>query len=688
MSRISQLDIVRNIGIMAHIDAGKTTTTERILYYTGKVHRMGEVDDGSATMDWMEQEKERGITITSAVISCSWKRHLINIIDTPGHVDFTVEVERSLRILDGSVAIFCGVGGVEPQSETVWRQADKYHIPRVAFVNKLDRIGADFDRVIRMMRERLGVKPVAIQMPMGQGDQFTGIIDLIEMKALFYDAESLGSKWQEQEIPESYQEQAREQRAKIVEAISDQDDTLLAKYLDGVEPTVDEIKKNLRIATLRLALVPVMCGSALRNVGVQRLLDAIVDFLPSPVDIAPIEGVNPFTSKKEVRKPDIDAPFSALAFKIQSDPYVGRITFVRIYSGAIRAGDTVLNAVINKKERIARILHMAANKREDRDQASVGEIIGVIGLRHTKTGATISDLKHPLAIEQMVFPEPVISVAIEPRSKADEEKLSDALTSLVEEDPTFRVKVNEETGQTEISGMGELHLDIITDRLLREFKVQAKIGRPQVAFKETIQTQVVSEGRFIQQTGGRNHYGVVKLEIAPNSAGKGFEFENRTQPGLIPREFIRSIATGAQETMGSGPLRGYELIDIKATLIDGAYHPGDSTEMAFKIAAALAMREGVEKADPILLEPIMDLEVIVPEAHLGDVINDLNSRKANITHIEPRGDVQIINATVALRKMFGYATALRSASQGRALFTMQFSRYDKADADNEMLNSF
>lgn len=688
MSKISQLDIVRNIGIMAHIDAGKTTTTERILFYTGKVHRMGEVDDGSATMDWMEQEKERGITITSAVISCSWNRHQINIIDTPGHVDFTVEVERSLRILDGSVAIFCGVGGVEPQSETVWRQADKYHIPRIAFVNKLDRIGADFDRVIRMMRERLGAKPVAIQMPMGQGDQFTGIIDLIEMKAIFYDANSLGSKWQEQEIPLAYQEQAREQRAHIIEAISDQNDALLAKYLDGIEPTVDEIKKHLRIETLKQALVPVLCGSALRNIGVQRLLDAIVDFLPSPVDIAPIEGINPFTSKKEIRKPELEAPFSALAFKIQSDPYVGRITFIRIYSGSIRAGDTVLNGIINKKERIARILHMAANKREDRDQASVGEIVGVIGLRHTKTGATISDLKHPLAIEQMVFPEPVISVAIEPRSKADEEKLSDALTSLVDEDPTFRVKVNEETGQTEISGMGELHLDIITDRLLREFKVQAKVGRPQVAFKETIQTKVVSEGRFIQQTGGRNHYAIVKLEIEPNGAGKGFEFENRTPLGLIPREFIRPIAVGAQETMGSGPLRGYELIDIKAALIDGSYHPNDSTEMAFKIAAALALREGVEKADPVLLEPIMALEVIVPEAHLGDVINDLNSRKANITHIEPRGDVQIINASVALRKMFGYATALRSASQGRALFTMQFLRYDKADTSNDVLSGY
>ena len=678
MSTRYPIEKIRNIGIMAHIDAGKTTTTERILFYTGKVHRIGEVDDGAATMDWMEQEKERGITITAASISCEWGGHRINIIDTPGHVDFTVEVERSLRVLDGAVALFCAVGGVEPQSETVWRQADKYRIPRIAFVNKMDRIGADFFNTVRMMRERLGANPVPVQIPMGQGDLFTGLIDLLRMKAVTYREDTLGTQWEEFDIPKDLLGIANEYRTKLLEAVSDYDDTLLEKYLEGKEIGEEEIVSVVRRATLDVSIVPVLCGSAARNKGIQRLLDAVVRYLPSPVDLPPVQGENPYIGKTETRRPSEDEPFAALAFKVMSDPYVGRLTYFRVYSGKIQAGATVLNANLGKRERMSRILQMAANKREDLEEITCGNIGAVVGLRLTKTGETLCDPKRPIVLESMRFPEPVISIAIEPKTKADQERLSLSLARLADEDPTFQVKVNQETGQTLISGMGELHLEILTDRLLREFKVGAKIGKPQVSYRETIRRRVTSEGKFIKQTGGRGQYGHVVLELEPNEPGKGFEFESKIVGGVIPKQFIKPIADGVKEAMGEGVLTGSPMVDVKVALIDGSYHEVDSSDIAFKVAASMAFRDGARRADPILLEPLMKLEVVVPEEYLGDVVGDLRMRRAKIKAMTPRADGQVIDAEIPLSETFGYATQLRSMTQGRAIFTLQFLRYAPA----------
>ncbi|MGQ9559595.1 MAG: elongation factor G [Candidatus Oleimicrobiaceae bacterium] len=678
MSTRYPIEKIRNIGIMAHIDAGKTTTTERILFYTGKVHRIGEVDDGAATMDWMEQEKERGITITAASISCEWGGHRINIIDTPGHVDFTVEVERSLRVLDGAVALFCAVGGVEPQSETVWRQADKYRIPRIAFVNKMDRIGADFFNTLRMMRERLGANPVPVQIPMGQGDLFTGLIDLLRMKAVTYREETLGTQWEEFDIPKDLLGIANEYRTKLLEAVSDYDDTLLEKYLEGKEIGEEEIVSVVRRATLDVSIVPVLCGSAARNKGIQRLLDAVVRYLPSPVDLPSVQGENPYIGKTETRRPSEEEPFAALAFKVMSDPYVGRLTYFRVYSGKIQAGATVLNANLGKRERMSRILQMAANKREDLEEITCGNIGAAVGLRLTKTGETLCDPKRPIVLESMRFPEPVISIAIEPKTKADQERLSLSLARLADEDPTFQVKVNQETGQTLISGMGELHLEILTDRLLREFKVGAKIGKPQVSYRETIRRRVTSEGKFIKQTGGRGQYGHVVLELEPNEPGKGFEFESKIVGGVIPKQFIKPIVDGVKEAMGEGVLTGSPMVDVKVALIDGSYHEVDSSDIAFKVAASMAFRDGARRADPILLEPLMKLEVVVPEEYLGDVVGDLRTRRAKIKAMTPRADGQVIDAEIPLSETFGYATQLRSMTQGRAIFTLQFLRYAPA----------
>ncbi len=676
MARQFPIEKTRNIGIMAHIDAGKTTTTERILYYTGKIHRMGEVHDGAATTDWMEQEKERGITITSAAVTCFWKNHRINIIDTPGHVDFTVEVERSLRVLDGAVAIFCAVGGVEPQSETVWRQADKYHVPRIAFVNKMDRTGADFFNVVKMMKERLGAEPIPIQLPMGEGDLFTGLIDLVTMKAVVYNDQTLGKNWEEIDIPKDLLELAKEYRLKMIEALSDYDDALMMKYLENEEISAAEIKAALRKATLDVSITPVLCGSAFKNKGVQRLLDAVVDYLPSPADMPEITGINPKTEKEEIRRPRDDEPFSALAFKIMTDPYVGKLTYFRVYSGTAKAGSYILNANAGKKERLGRILQMQANKREDIQEVFAGDIVAAVGLRYTKTGDTLCDDKHPIILESMQFPEPVIRVAIEPKTKAEQDKLSEALQKLAEEDPTFQVRTDEETGQTIISGMGELHLEILTDRLRREFKVQANIGRPQVAYRETITKKVRVEGKFVRQTGGRGQYGHVVVEFEPAEKGAGFIFENKIVGGTIPREYINPVREGIREAMGSGVIAGYPLVDIKATLVDGSYHPVDSSEIAFKIAGSLALREAVIKGEPIILEPIMDVEIVVPEEYMGDVLGDLNARRGRVIGIFPRKDAQVIAAVVPLKEMFGYATALRSMTQGRAIYTMQFASYE------------
>ncbi|MCR4438871.1 MAG: elongation factor G [bacterium] len=678
MSTRYPIEKIRNIGIMAHIDAGKTTTTERILFYTGKVHRIGEVDDGAATMDWMEQEKERGITITAASISCEWDGHRINIIDTPGHVDFTVEVERSLRVLDGAVALFCAVGGVEPQSETVWRQADKYRIPRIAFVNKMDRIGADFFNTVRMIRERLGANPIPVQIPMGQGDMFTGLIDLIRMKAVTHREDTLGSQWEEFDIPKDLLGLANEYRTKLLEAISDYDDTLLEKYLEGKEIGEEEIISVVRRATLDVSIVPVLCGSAARNKGIQRLLDAVVRYLPSPMDLPPVQGENPYIGKMETRRPSEDEPFAALAFKVMSDPYVGRLTYFRVYSGKIQTGATVLNANLGKRERLSRILQMAANKREDLEEITCGNIAAAVGLRLTQTGDTLCDPKKPIVLEAMRFPEPVISIAIEPKTKADQERLSLSLARLADEDPTFQVKVNQETGQTLISGMGELHLEILTDRLLREFKVGAKIGKPQVSYRETIRRKVTSEGKFIKQSGGRGQYGHVVLELEPNEPGKGFEFESKIIGGVIPKQFIKPIADGVKEAMGEGVLTGSPMVDIKVALIDGSYHEVDSSDIAFKIAASMAFRDGARRADPMLLEPLMKLEVVVPEEYLGDVVGDLRMRRAKIKAMAPRADGQVIDAEIPVSETFGYATQLRSMTQGRAIFTLQFLRYAPA----------
>lgn len=678
------LERVRNIGIMAHIDAGKTTTTERVLFYTGKIHRMGEVDEGAATMDWMEQEKERGITITSAAISCYWKDHRINIIDTPGHVDFTVEVERSLRVLDGVIVIFCAVGGVEPQSETVWRQADRYRVPRIAFVNKMDRVGADFFNVIKMMKERLGANAIPIQIPMGEGELFTGLVDLIKMRGIVYHEETLGTTFEEMEIPKDMIEKAHHYRTYLLEALSDYDDQLLEKYLEGREIEEEDIIRALRKATIDVSVTPVLCGSAIRNKGVQRLLDAVVYFLPSPLDLPPIKGQNPVTGKEEIRCPSDDEPFAALAFKIMTDPYVGKLTYFRVYSGKASVGSVVYNANTGKRERLGRILQMSANKREDITEVYCGDIVAAVGLRDTKTGDTLCDQKWPIVLERMEFPEPVISVAIEPKTKADHDRLSQSLKRLAEEDPTFQVKYNEETGQTIISGMGELHLEILTDRMMREFNVKAKVGKPQVAYKETVRKKTRGEGKFIRQTGGRGQYGHVIIELEPNERGKGYLFESKIAGGVIPQEYIAPIAEGIREAMGSGVLAGYPVVDIKATLIDGSYHEVDSSDVAFKIAASMAFKEAAQKADPVLLEPIMDLEVVVPEQYLGDVVRDLNSRRAKIEGIYPRKDAQVIVAVVPLGEMFGYATALRSMSQGRAVYTMEFSYY--AEVPQNILN--
>jgi elongation factor G len=677
MSVRYSLEKSRNIGIMAHIDAGKTTTTERVLFYTGIVHRMGEVHDGAATMDWMEQERERGITITSAATTCIWRDHRINIIDTPGHVDFTVEVERSLRILDGAVALFCAVGGVEPQSETVWRQADKYRVPRIAFVNKMDRVGADFLNVIRMIRERLGANPVPVQLPLGEGDMFVGMIDLISMKARVYNDQTLGSEWDEMEIPKDMLPKAQEFRAKMLEAVSDLDDTLLEKYIEGEEISETEVVDVLRRATLALKVVPVLCGSSFKNKGIQMLLDAVVDYLPSPVEVGGVEGHHIDKADKVIRKPKYDEKFTALAFKVMSDPYVGKLTFFRVYAGQLEAGSYVYNSTTEKRERINRILRMHANHREDVKNAYAGDIVAAVGLKNTKTGDTLCDEKDPIILERMTFPEPVIWIAIEPKTKADQEKLSQGLNNLADEDPTFKIRSDQDTGQTLIGGMGELHLEIIVDRLKREFRVEANVGRPQVAYKETIRKKIEAEGKFVRQSGGRGQYGHVWIEAEPNEKGKGYEFVDEIVGGAIPREYISSVSDGIKEALRSGVLAGYPVEDVKVRLFDGSYHDVDSSEMAFKVAGSMAIKTAMKKADPVLLEPVMDVEVITPEDYMGDVMGDLSSRRGHIKGIEPRRDAQVIRARVPLSEMFGYATTLRSMTQGRALYTMQFAFYEE-----------
>ncbi len=677
MSKKYTLENTRNIGIMAHIDAGKTTTTERILFYTGRLHRMGEVHEGSATMDWMEQEKERGITITSAATTCFWADHRISIIDTPGHVDFTAEVERSLRVLDGAVALFCAVGGVEPQSETVWRQADKYGVPRIAFVNKMDRVGADFYNVLEMMKVRLGAHPVPLHIPMGDGDMFTGLIDLVKMKAVIFDENSLGMQIIEDDIPRDLRAKAEEYRVKLIEAAVESDDVLTEKYLEGEEMTIEEIKSGLRKGVLQNKFIPVLLGSAFKNKGVQRLLDAVIDYLPSPLDVPPVQGEDPRSGKVSERVATSDSPFSALAFKIMTDPYVGKLTYFRVYSGSAKAGDHIFNPTTNKKERLGRILQMHANSREDINEVVAGDIVAAVGLKNTRTGHTLCDSKKPIILESMHFPEPVISVSIEPKTKADADKLTQSMVKLSDEDPTFRVKTDEETGQTLISGMGELHLEIIVDRLLREFRVDARVGKPQVAYKETITRSVKATGKFIRQSGGRGQYGHVDLEVEPNEKGKGFEFVDKIVGGAVPKEYIPAVKNGTSDALKNGTLAGDPVEDVKVTLVDGSYHDVDSSEMAFKIAGSMGVKEALAKAGSVLLEPIMDVEVVVPEEYLGDVIGDLNSRRGKVSGILPRKDAQVIEAFVPLAEMFGYATSLRSVTQGRAVYTMQFDHYEQ-----------
>lgn len=675
MPRQIPLNKLRNIGIMAHIDAGKTTTTERILFYTGKTHKIGETHDGAAVMDWMEQEQERGITITSAATTCYWKDHRINIIDTPGHVDFTVEVERSLRVLDGSVSVFCAKGGVEPQSETVWRQADKYGVPRMAYVNKMDILGADFFNVLSMMKERLGAHPVPIQLPIGKEDNFVGIVDLIKLKAYIYE-DDLGTKIREEEIPEDMKELAQEYHEKMIEAIADVDDEVMIKYLEGEEISEEEIKKAVRKGCIGVKLTPVLCGSSYKNKGVQLLLDAIVDYMPSPLDVPAIKGIDTKTGEETERHAKSDEPFSALAFKVVSDPYVGKLTYFRVYSGELEAGSYVYNSTKEKRERIGRILYMHANHRHEVGKVMSGDIVAAVGLKDTATGDTLSDEDNPIILESMEFPEPVISVAIEPKTKADQDKMGVALMKLAEEDPTFRTHTDHETGQTIIEGMGELHLEIIVDRLFREFKVQANVGKPQVAYKETIQSTVKTEGKFIRQSGGRGQYGHVWLELEPQEQGKGYEFEDKIVGGVVPKDYIPAVDAGIQEAMHNGVLAGYPVVDIKATLYDGSYHEVDSSEMAFKIAGSMAFKDGMKKASPVLLEPIMKVEIVVPEEYMGDVIGDVNSRRGQIEGMEPRSGAQVINSFVPLSEMFGYATDLRSRTQGRGTYTMQFSHYE------------
>jgi elongation factor G len=682
MPRITPLPQLRNIGIMAHIDAGKTTTTERILFYTGRVHRMGEVHEGAATMDWMEQEQERGITITSAATTCHWKRHgtdfRINIIDTPGHVDFTAEVERSLRVLDGAVAVFCAVGGVEPQSETVWRQADRYRVPRIAFVNKMDRVGADFMNVVGMMKDRLGANAHPVQYPLGEGELFTGVVDVVKRTGIVYQDE-LGSKFIEVPIPDVLKDTIEQLRHELLEAAVEHDDELVEKYLAGKELSDDEFRHAIRAATIKGVLFPVFCGAAFKNKGVQALLDGVIDYLPSPVDVPPIEGHLPHHAETtETREPSDDAPFSALAFKIATDPYVGKLTFFRVYSGSLPAGSYVYNATKGRRERVGRILQMHANKREERDEVFAGDIAAAIGLKDVKTGDTLSIETAPIILEAMKFPEPVIAVAIEPKTKADQDKLGTGLSKLAEEDPTFRVFTDPETSQTIISGMGELHLEIIVDRLRREFGVEANIGRPQVAYRETIRARAENvEGRFVRQTGGRGQYGHVVINLEPSGPGTGFVFEDRIVGGVIPREYIRPVEQGIREALENGVLAGYPVIDVRVELVDGSYHDVDSSEMAFKIAGSMAIKEGIRRAKPVLLEPIMDVEVVTPAEYMGDLIGDLSSRRGRVGGMTERAGARVIGASVPLGEMFGYSTTLRSLSQGRAVYTMQFAHYEE-----------
>lgn len=679
MPRPIPIEKVRNIGIMAHIDAGKTTTTERILFYTGVVHRLGEVHHGTAVMDYMEQEKERGITITSAATTCVWRDYQINIIDTPGHVDFTAEVQRSLRVLDGAVALFCAVSGVEPQSETVWHQAEEYRVPRIAFVNKMDRLGADFFRVLDMMVERLKARPVAVQVPIGTADTFAGVVDLITMKAYVFDDESLGASFEERDIPEDMAEVVEEYRQKLFEAAADTDDTLLEKYLSGEALSEEELLGALRRGTIAAAMTPVLCGASFKNKGVQQLLDAVTAYLPSPVDIGNVHGfeVESEGQKELWRKPDDNEPLSALAFKIITDQFVGKLTFVRIYSGTLSAGSYILNSVTGKKERIGRLLRMHANHREDVEEVYAGGIVAVVGLKNTRTGDTLCDPEHPIVLERIEFADPVIDQAIEPKTLADQDKLAQALQKLAEEDPTFRYRIDEETGQTIVSGVGELHLEIVVDRMKREFNVAVNVGKPQVAYRETIGTSVRHEHKFVRQTGGKGQYGHVWLEIEPNP-GQGFVFENAITGGVIPKEYIPAVEQGVRDAMSSGPILGYPLIDIKVRLVDGSFHPVDSSEMAFKIAGSLCFREATRLANPVLLEPVFEVEVVTPDEYMGEVIGDLSSRRGKIEGISPRGAMQTIRALVPLAEMFGYVTQLRSMSQGRASYAMKFSRYEQS----------
>ncbi|NLB43913.1 MAG: elongation factor G [Clostridiaceae bacterium] len=676
MPREFSLENTRNIGIMAHIDAGKTTTTERILFYTGRIYKVGEVHEGAATMDWMEQEQERGITITSAATTAQWKGKRINIIDTPGHVDFTVEVERSLRVLDGAVTLFCAKGGVEPQTETVWRQADHYRVPRLAYVNKMDIMGADFFRAVDMMKQRLKTNAVPIQLPIGKEDWFSGIIDLVTMRATVY-GDDMGVDIQDIDIPDDMKELAQTWHDRMVESVAESDDDLTLKFLEGEEITIDELKRAIRKATIACHMTPVCCGSSYKNKGVQKMLDAVVDYMPSPLEVPPINGINPDTEEEDVRHTDDSEPFAALAFKIMTDPFVGKLCFFRVYSGTLDSGSYTLNATKNKRERIGRILQMHANHRAEIDRVYSGDIAAAVGLRDTTTGDTLCDDKHPIILESMEFPEPVIQVAIEPKSKVSQDKMMVALSKLAEEDPTFRTFTDTETGQTLIAGMGELHLDIIVDRLFREFKVEANVGAPQVAYKETIRKAVRSEGRFIRQSGGRGQYGHCVLEIEPLPAGSGYEFVNKIVGGTVPREYIAPIDAGIQEAMGSGVLGGYPVVDLRVTLVDGSYHEVDSSEMAFKIAGSMGFKDGCRKADPVLLEPIMRVDVMAPDDYLGDVMGDISARRGRIEGMEDRNGIKAITTKVPLSQMFGYATALRSRTQGRGTFVMQISHFEE-----------
>ncbi len=678
MGQLERLSRIRNIGIMAHIDAGKTTTTERILYYTGKIHKMGEVHEGAAVMDWMEQEKERGITITSAATTCYWRDHRINIIDTPGHVDFTAEVERSLRVLDGAVAVFCAVGGVEPQSETVWRQATKYSVPRIAYINKMDRVGADFYHVIQMMRDRLGAVPIPIQLPVGQGELFTSMIDLIKMKSMVFGESTLGKGWEYMEIPSSFKQQAHDAREQMIEAISDYDDQLMEKFLADEEIPEEELLAALRKATIDAKITPVVCGSSFKNKGVQPLLDAVIDLLPSPEDLPPVIGHEPDSEDQIARRADYNEPFSALAFKVQTDPYVGKLTYVRVYSGKLAAGSYIYNPVARRKERVSRLLHMFANKREDIDEIAAGNICAFVGLKETRTGDTLCEEQHQVILERMTFPVPVVQLAIEPRTKADQDNLSVALNKLSDEDPTFQVKFNEETAQTTIAGMGELHLEILVDRMKREFGVDANVGKPMVAYQESITRKAMVNHKYAKQTGGRGQFAQVEITIEPAERGKGYHFESKIIGGVIPKEYIPAINQGCRDAMKTGVLAGYPMDDVTVTLLDGSYHEVDSNEMAFRICGSMAFREAAQKAGPQLMEPVMSLEVITPEDYLGDVMGNLNQRRARILGINPRSDAQTINAIVPLAEMFGYATMLRSMTQGRAIFSMQFDHYEPA----------